>query len=277
MPRSARAGVGSRSRSSRRSPGGSRAGSNGRESSVPAPTPPEPATPDRPRVQPCRARLLDRRRAARGRTRLPAVRPSPSDEPPARLRSRSLRGQRRQEPEHGREGSRPSRADRLGGRAGCLGPRPRGRLPPDDSGRALRAGDALPCDREGARDRLARIGTRRPDHAEGSRRVRRSAARPALHERDRGLDPPRTPSSAGWQRYLSTSCSSAARGSRSPCSCPIARSTGPRSSPARCCSASGCCSSMPSTSTSRPAWSRAEPIPTARSASRPPCSSRWCS
>ena len=147
----------------------------------------------------------------------------------------------------------------------------------DDSGRALRAGDALPCDRKGARDRLARIGARRPDHAEGSRRVGGRAARPALHGRDRGLDPPRAPTrwSGSAARLRRGHRRRVARGLR--CSCPIARFAGPRLSPARCCSASGRCSSMPSTSTSRPAWSRAEPTPTARSASRPPYSSRSCS
>ena len=117
----------SRSRSSRRSPGGSRAGSERARTSEPRRRRPSPH-PRSTSGSALSSTTLDRRRAARGRTRLPAVRPLL---PTSLLLVSGLGlyvGQRRQEPEHGREGSRPSRADRLGGPAGCLGPRPRGRF-----------------------------------------------------------------------------------------------------------------------------------------------------
>ena len=75
-----------------------------------------------------------------------------------------------QSPSRSARGSRPSRADRLRGRAERLGPRPRARLRPDDAGRALRPAGSCTAP--------SRRCTRSPGTARGGPSGSRPGARP---------------------------------------------------------------------------------------------------
>ena len=145
------------------------------------------------RIPALRARRVDRRRPARRRARLQALRPPPADGAAVRLGPRPLCGRRRQEHRRGGQGGGPARVDRLSGRVGLVGRCSLARLHPDGSRGALRDGHPLPCAGDRARDRLAGIGSRRPRDAERNRGVVRGAPARDRRRPDRGLDPPARP------------------------------------------------------------------------------------